>query len=55
MTKSELIEKWQKEKEMYKRICNDSLMYTREERIKAASKLLILVSILADVDGLNSL
>jgi hypothetical protein len=53
MTKLELIKKWEEEKEMYKRICKDSLMYTKEERVKASSKLIILVAILTDIEDLK--
>lgn len=53
ITKKELIKKWEEEKEMYKRICKDSLMYTKEERIKASNKLIVLVAILSDIENLN--
>jgi glutamine phosphoribosylpyrophosphate amidotransferase len=55
MSKSELIQKRKNELEMYKRIQKDSLMYTKEERLKASSKVLVIVSMLVDVEELETL
>lgn len=53
MKKSELIEKWTKELEMYKRVLKDPLMHTKEDRLKASGKALVIVSMLADVKELK--
>lgn len=55
MKKSELMQKWKNELEMYKRVLKDPLMHTKEDRLKASSKALVIVSMLVDVDELESL
>ena len=55
MTKSELIQKWKNELELYKRVLNDPLMYTKEDRLKSSGKALTIVSMLVDIDELESL
>ena len=55
MKKSELIKKWKNELELYKRVLNDPLMYTKEDRLKASGKALVIVSMLVDVDELETL
>lgn len=55
MTKSELMQKWKNELELYKRVLNDPLMYTKEDRLKALGKALVIASMLVDVDELKTL
>ena len=54
MTKSEIIEKWEKEKDMYRRVCDDPLMWTAKERFKAAAFVQVLCAILADLKELKA-
>ena len=55
MTKSELMQKWKNELELYKRVLNDPLMYTKQDRLKASGKALVIASMLVDVDELKTL
>ena len=55
MTKSELIEKWEKEKEMHRRVCEDALMWTKEQRFKSSAQVQVLCCILTDIKKLETL
>ncbi len=55
MTKTELIEKWNKEIGLYKRVLDNPLFYTIEQRTKASAKLIVLNAILIDIKELDSL
>lgn len=55
MTKSELIEKWEKEKDMHRRVCEDPLMWTKEQRFKSSAQVQVLCAILADIKELETL
>lgn len=54
MTKSELIEKWEKEKEMHRRVCEDALMWTKEQRFKSSAQVQVLCAIIADIKELKT-
>ena len=55
MTKSDLLKKWEEQKEMHRRVCEDALMWTREDRLKSAAQVLVLCAIIADIKKLESL
>ena len=48
----ELIDKWHKDLEMWKRVCEDPLMYTKEQRLRASGYVL---SITAMINQLKEL
>lgn len=49
MTKEKIIEKWEVDLQMWKRICADPLMYERERRVKASAYVLSITSMLSDL------
>jgi hypothetical protein len=55
MTKSKLLQKWEEQKEMHRRVCEDSLMWTKEERLKSSAQVQVLCGIIADIKTLESL
>ena len=55
MKRSELIKKWKEQLELHKKVLADPLFYTKEERLKASGKALTIVSILVDIDELETL
>lgn len=44
--------KWENDKDMWRRTLEDPLMYTKEDRVKAANYVTILCAVLADVKKL---
>ena len=55
MTKTELIEKWEEQKEMHRRVCEDSLMWTKEDRLKSSSQVIVLCAIIEDIKKLETI
>lgn len=52
MTKEQIIEKWENDLNMWKRVCNDPLMYTRDDRLKASAYVLSITTMLSNLKEL---
>lgn len=53
MTKQQLIDKWEGQLAMWRRVCEDALMYTLQDRLKASHHCQVIASFLADVKTLD--
>lgn len=53
MNKRQLIEKWEGQLAMWRRVCEDPLMYTKEDRLKASHHCQVIASFLGDAKDLE--
>lgn len=53
MSKKEFIKKWEKERDLWRRVVDEHLFYTEEERKKASSKLTAICAMLEDARKLH--
>ncbi len=54
MTKQEILDKWEKDLEMWRRVAEDRLMYTKEDRLKALHHSQLICAMKSDLEKLNS-
>jgi hypothetical protein len=46
---SDFIEKWEAQKDLWRRTCKDPLMYTKEDRLQASHYMQVICAILEDI------
>lgn len=55
MNTEQLIEKWEKQIALHKRVCEDALMYTKEERFKNSHYAQAICAVVADLKQVKNL